>query len=512
MTSRTALVSLLAGSFLLVACDGGESSGTGGSAGTMSTGGTGGGTTSTEVGGSGGAGAAGGAGATGGTGGGGTGGAGGAEPFVPPTPIAVPLSALGPDQLQSVADAGGGSFVAAGFAAAAVGGPRLVTVVKFSPTGPDMDFGAGGVVTTGVAFAGGADEIDVATQPDGKILVSATVASATIPNDRDIAVIRLLADGALDATFGTDGVATVSLNDAHDDGMMLVGLDAARSLAVDSTGNIFVHAASRGLGTAIGGGPRTDTDFTLVKLSPAGAVDTTFGTDGQHRLDIAQVNATPRGIKALPDGSLLASGYANTPDVGDTVQAVLYRVTKDGDLDATFATGGLFHEPVLTIQTEIYNFAIHGDKLVTAGYGRDMGTTNDYVSLRFDVATGARDLSWGGAPNGAVLVDPSGAMLGSNARNAVGLPGGKTVILGSTGPSNMPEQDAVFVVLDANGAPDPAYGEGIFVFPLGDNGNDQLWGGAVSGDHVALAGYQGGGAMQTEATNDDAFVVIFKIQ
>jgi uncharacterized delta-60 repeat protein len=340
------------------------------------------------------------------------------------------------------------------------------------------------------------------------------VASAIDPDDRDIAVIRLLDGGAIDATFGTAGVAVVNLNDAHDDGGMLVALDGARDLAVDGDDNVFVHAYSRGLGDSTLGGPRTDTDFTVVKLTPDGAVDTGFGTDGQHRLDIAEANGTPRGIKALSDGSLLAGGYANTPDVGDTTQVVLYKLTAAGALDSGFATGGYFHDAILTTQTEVYNFAVHGGDIVTAGYGRDTGDTNDYVSLRFDAATGERDLGWGGTSNGAVLVDPSGTMLGSNARNAIGLPGGATIIIGSTGPNNTPEQDAVFVVLDADGQLDSAYATGIHVFKLGNDGNDQFWGGAVSGDQVALVGYQGGGPAQsqTDTMNDDAFGVIFEIQ
>jgi uncharacterized delta-60 repeat protein len=422
------------------------------------------------------------------------------------------MSAMGPDQLQSVTAAGAGEFYAAGFAATAVGGQRMVAVVKLTSTGVDTAFGTNGVVTTGVVFAGGSDEIDIATQSDGKIVVSATVANATNPNDRDVAVMRLNADGSPDGTFGTAGVATVNLNDAYDNGMMLVAPDASRSLAIDASGNIFVHAASRGLGMASGGGPRTDTDFTIVKLTPAGVVDATFGTAGQFRLDIAEVSGTPRGIKALSDGTLIASGYANTPDVGDTVQAVLYKLTQGGALDTGFAESGYFHEPVLAVQTEIYNFAIHGGDLVTAGYGRNSGDTNDYVSLRFDTTTGERDLAWGGTPNGAVVVDPSGTMLGSNARNAVGLPGGETVIVGSTGPNNMPEQDAVFVVLDASGMLDTKYGTGIHVLKLGNDGNDQFWGGAVSGNSVALVGFQGGGSMQNETTNDDAYAAVFEIQ
>jgi len=434
--------------------------------------------------------------------------------FVAPTPFAIPLSAAGPDQLQSATAAPDGKFYAAGFAGAAVTGPRFVTVVKYGMTGLDATFGTGGVVTTAVDFRGGADEVDITTQADGKLLVSATVANGANPADRDVAVIRLLANGTLDPTFGTAGVATINLNDAVLNTAtppVLTGLDGARGLTVDTNG-IYVHAGSRALGTVAGGGPRLDTDFTVVRLTDLGVVDTTFATNGQFRLDIQESGANARGIKTLPDGTIIAGGYANSSGLG-TTQAVLYKLTPAGVLDPAWLTAGNpFHETVLTIQTEVYNFAIHGTHLVTAGYGRDTGTTNDYVSLRFEVATGVRDLAWGGAANGAVFFDPSGTMLGSNCRNAIALPDGKTLMTGSTGPANLPAQDAVFAVLDASGALDTKYGDGIHVYPLGANGNDQFWGGAVSGNNVTVVGYQGGLATQTDLVNDDAYGVVFEIQ
>jgi uncharacterized delta-60 repeat protein len=435
-----------------------------------------------------------------------------AMPFTPPTPFAVALAAAGPDQLQSATAAPGGKFYAAGFAAQTLTGTRFVTVVKFSATGLDPTFGNNGIVTTTIDFKGGADEVDITTQPDGKILVSATVANATNASDRDVAVIRLLDTGEVDTTFDTDGIATINLNDAILVGTALTGTDASRGLAA-SADAIFVHAISRGLGDKTAGGPRTDTDFTVVKLTPAGAVDTTFGTDGQFRLDITESEATARTIKVLADGKILAGGYANSPGVG-TPQPVLFKLTAAGAIDTAFSQGGVFHEIVVAMQTEVYNVAIHGDKFVTAGYGRAAGTLNDYISLRFDLNTGVRDLTWGGATNGAVMFDPSGSMLGSNCRNAIALPNGKTLMIGSTGPGNMPAQDAVFAVLDATGKLDTAYGTGVHKFPLGSNGNDQFWGGAVSGDQVAVVGYKGGGvaASQTATNNDDSFAAVFTVR
>jgi hypothetical protein len=193
------------------------------------------------------------------------------------------------------------------------------------------------------------------------------------------------------------------------------------------------------------------------------------------------------------------------------VQPVLYRLTPAGVLDTNFATGGLFHETVLTLQTEVYNFALDGDKITTAGYGRNTGTTNDWVSMRFNATTGARDTTFGGAANGAVLIDPSGTMLGSNCRNAIGLPGGKTALIGSTGPSNMPAQDAAVALLESNGTLDTTYGTGVFTFALGATSNDQFWGGAVANGSLLITGWRGGGSAQTETLNDDSHAVVFKL-
>src|SRR5262245_29182906 len=57
------------------------------------------------------------------------------NPFTPPTPFAVPLSAAGPDQLQAATPAPDGGFYAAGFAAPTLTGEKRVTVVKLDPMG-----------------------------------------------------------------------------------------------------------------------------------------------------------------------------------------------------------------------------------------------------------------------------------------------------------------------------------------------------------------------------------------
>jgi uncharacterized delta-60 repeat protein len=454
--------------------------------------------------------------------------------FVAPTAFAVPLAAAGPDQLMAVAPGPNNTFYVAGFAAATVAGAKNIIVARLKAGGGgtgggtggggmlDTTFNGDGIADTGVAFLGANDEIDLVVLPDGKMLVTGVVAAATVnpvdAGDRDIAIIKLDATGALDNTFGGgDGIAVFSLNTSILNTATPpapVGRDGIRHIIVASDGKIYVHAYQRNPGSA---GVALDTDFVVARiLADGSALDTTWGEagSGKYVLDIAGSSATPRGI-ALVNGQILASGYANSTISGNTTQPVLYKLVADGtNRDNAFA-GGLFHEAVLAIQTEIYNFALHGNSLVTAGYGRNTGTTNDWVSMKFDATTGARDMTFGGVTTpvaGAVLFDPSGAMLGSNCRNAVAGPNGKTVLIGSIGPGNMPAQDAAFAVLDASGKLDTAFGDGIHTYKLGADGNDQFWGGAMSGGKVMIVGYKGGGMTQTDTVNDDSFGIILPMQ
>lgn len=447
-------------------------------------------------------------------------------PFTPPTPFAFNLSATGPDQITTAYAGPNGTFYAAGFAATTPTGDKLLTVTRRLATGaPDTTFAGTGILTTTVKVVTGQSEIDIVTQSDGKLIVSTTtpaaVANVMDAADTDIALVGILANGTLDPNFGVAGIRVVSLNESYlEPGATptVRGRDGIRGLAIGANNQIFVHAYQRGEGMISGGvTPRVDTEFVIARFTADGQLDLGYGGgDGKFVYDIfvtnLHTNATPHAILPLTDGTVVAGGYANTPALG-SVQPVLFKVNAAGTaLDSTWGTQGLFHDVVLGGQTEVYNFARHGDNLVTGGYGRAVATPaiNDYISLRFNVNTGVRDLTWGGTTNGAVVFDPSGAMLGNNCRNAIALPGGKTALIGSAGPGNMATQDAVFAILDATGKLDTTFGTGIVKYMLGGNGNDQFWGGAVSGNNLLVVGYQGGNASPT-TMNDDSYGLVLTL-
>lgn len=425
--------------------------------------------------------------------------------FVPPTPVAVPLSPAGPDQLLAAVASGNG-FYAVGWRAAThepTADRELVLVKLDGMGGLDPQFGGGdGIASLNVQTGGSAEVFrGIVVQPSGKIVVSGIVEDETVATDRDVALVRFNADGTLDTTFGTGGIVRLDLNTALGG---TVGTDSTWGLATDTTGKLYVHAGARTLDE---NNSLSDTDFVVVRLGVDGEVDTSWATGGKFTLDIQRSNASVRGITVLADGSVLGYGYAKSASLGSgsEVQPVIYKLTPAGALDPAFANGGLFHEVVLATQTEVYGIAVQPDgKLVTAGYGRnDPAAPNDWVSLRL-TAAGALDTTW--ANEGKYLLDPTGMNVADNCRHAIALPGGRTALVGSAGPSNM-SSDAYVVVLDETGKPDLHFGTGIMKFDLG--GNDALFGGAVSthGMRAMFVGFKGGGVTPSATANDDSYVI-----
>lgn len=446
-----------------------------------------------------------------------------AAPDAPPTPFVappftkVPLSAAGTDQLLNGAAGPNNTFYGVGFRAPSFESTsdRELVLVKLSAAGTlDTTFGGGDGIASLNAQIGGNAELfrGIAVQSDGKIVVSGIVEDEVNALDRDVVVVRFDALGIPDATFGVAGIVRLDLNSAIINGTTATGTDFTWGLTVDSTDRIYVHAAQRAEGLDGNGNPRTDTDFTVVRLTGAGTLDNTFGTGGKFMLDIQGSNASGatggvRDIHVLADGSILASGYANSSGLG-TRQPVIYKLTSAGVLDTTFG-GGIFHEVVMQTDMECYGLSIQNNKITTAGYGRDTGdaTANDYVSLRLNL-DGTFDTTWG--TNGKVVFDPKMMAVQDNNRNIVGLPGGRTALLGSSGASGT-VSDAVFAILTPTGGFDTAFGTGINLYDLG--GAEQLWGGAVStdGTKAIFTGFRGAGATPDATNNDDAYVVILPL-
>ena len=228
------------------------------------------------------------------------------------------------DVAESVAIQKDGMIVMAGVATGASGsGGDQFAVTRLTASGQiDANFGSNGRRT--IAFDRGGFKTDhayaVAVQPDDqKIVVSGVVEDTP---SFDLGVARLTTSGTLDATFNANGKQVVNFGSGHE------YFQGAYGLAIQpGTRTILVG----------GGDARAD----LARLTPSGALDTSF--DGDGRLTIAppagQASISLTGLALQPDNKIIVGGQAGAAFSAGGKFA-LARLKVDGSLDATFGSSG----------------------------------------------------------------------------------------------------------------------------------------------------------------------------
>ena len=170
--------------------------------------------------------------------------------------------------------------------------------------------------------------VDLAVQPDGKIVVSATVANEL---SDDIGVLRLNPNGTLDTNFGIQGQAIVAFDGGGSND------DVASSVLLQPNGRIVVCGAASGDGATDG------TDFGIVRLTASGAPDTQFNADGRATVafDIGpdgSRNDVAVRCSLQADGKILAAGQAQTAASG--ARMAVARLNPDGSRDTGFNGSG----------------------------------------------------------------------------------------------------------------------------------------------------------------------------
>jgi uncharacterized delta-60 repeat protein len=139
----------------------------------------------------------------------------------------------------------------------------------------DTTFGTSGIAT--IPVGAGAFGDAVALQPDGKILVTGSAWT-----DRMVAAtVRLKPNGALDPTFGSGGLSTVTL------------WEAVNAMTLQTDGKVVLAA----------------TGASAVRLNANGSADQGFGTGGVVRAQIGTSDAAT-GVTVQPDGRIVLAGCA----------------------------------------------------------------------------------------------------------------------------------------------------------------------------------------------------------
>ena len=158
----------------------------------------------------------------------------------------------------------------------------------------------------------------------------------------EIDTVVVAIDGAtrtVDTSFGADGYALLDLEGAGD-GSVTSGAGAwdtqVYELEPAGDGTVLLLAAVRD-GTGTG-----ETRYALVRLTAAGAVDTSFGGGLVHVTDAGGTPVAVQGLEARGDTDYTLVGRTGTLP---TSTGVVLRYLGDGSLDPDFGTDGVATVP-----------------------------------------------------------------------------------------------------------------------------------------------------------------------
>jgi uncharacterized delta-60 repeat protein len=221
------------------------------------------------------------------------------------------------------------------------------------------------------------------------------------------------APGSLDASFGHEGVVRVKLGGTY---------DWAFASAVQPDGRILAAGVTNSQGTY---------DFAVVRYTPDGSLDATFGAGGVVITDFAHSYDWAYALALQPDGNIVVGGLS---DAGGGKHFALARYHPDGSLDGSFGDGGR----VLSRLQPLTSGILHGlvvqpdGKIVAAGVTyEDTVTANpngDFMVARY-LPDGSPDPGFG--IGGVVTTDFDHGSY--DEANAVALqPDGRIVVGGST--------------------------------------------------------------------------------
>jgi uncharacterized delta-60 repeat protein len=317
----------------------------------------------------------------------------------------------------------------------------------------DTTFGTkGSTITNFSSFT--FDPFAFVLEPNGKILVAGFVSGTDT-----FGLAQFTANGALDTTFGTDGVATA-----------VTGADFPSAFLLQPNGQIL-------MGGFKDGGKKTPGSLSLVRFNSNGALDPNFGTAGIALVTPAQISG-PQALALLSNGDYLAVGGMSGTVLELSSTGELLSTVTAGTLTASSPLAGL--EPFPTI------FESNGDYLVASLHcegGSDCGGTDTKVQLFGE--TGVLNSGFSSTPFGfgGFHNTPQALAVQSNGQVVVG-----DLVADASGPNF-----GGIARLDTNGELDTTFGNGGTI--------------TVDNNVTALLIDTNGDILAIEGTGNDGIVV-----
>jgi uncharacterized delta-60 repeat protein len=279
-------------------------------------------------------------------------------------------------------------------------------LAELNPDGSlDTAFGNQGLVTAS-GIAGVATILtSLLVQPDGKIVEvgQANPGQPAPPYPTEIVLIRYNADGSLDTSFGANGIATSPVH-------IIDPAKAAAGGAVLQPNGAIVVVGPVGNGSG------------LLRFTPSGSLDPTFGTAGQ--VSFFGFGVT---VALQPNGDLVEVGGTGNSEFSDGF--ALARYTSNGTLDTSFGNGGMVSATiggpgVTVVNKQATSVVIESNgKILVGGLLQKGGPDTPVFALARYNADGSLDagfgtngqvtttFSSGAAQINAMLLQPDGSLL-----------------------------------------------------------------------------------------------------
>lgn len=188
--------------------------------------------------------------------------------------------------------------------------------------------------------------------------------------EQDLAVARLLANGEVDMTFDTDGLASYSYS---------VTSDVLRSVIVDSQGRI-VACGDTFSGTV------TDQNILVTRLQENGDLDTNFGDNGMYALEDSTTMEAGMSLKVNGDDEVLVGCY----HFDTSTHGMIVKLNANGLPDAAFGNEGI------RVYSEVEDFLYVND---LAMYPDGRIAITGASTLDGDASTGIMRLLENGEPD-----------------------------------------------------------------------------------------------------------------
>ncbi len=231
----------------------------------------------------------------------------------------------------------------------------------------------------------------------------------------------IYAAGILDPSFGKGGKIILNLGATVD----LIG-----EAVLQPDGKIII--AGR---TFPSSGTSSFADFLVARLNADGSLDNSFGNGGFVKTDFTGGGDGATSVALLPDGKILAAGFAETTVVLNSRRTAfaLVRYNSNGSLDASFGTGGKVHSDFGEGYQRISRMLILSDgKIIALGDAQgDNFVIPGRIGLTRYNSDGSIDTSFGTNGRFFIRFNEAGRFTeGTNLRDAAIQPDGKIIITG----------------------------------------------------------------------------------